>query len=182
MIWNACHLSLNIISDIFHDLTNLCGHLIISCSSFPQYLQLMMSSWHHGTLFYSRAELNLTFAVSCATVFACQATWNGGCQSSGPVRPTQTFRVDPALIFSSPLSVCNQGKHLELLEKKGQLNANKTSKTSQNIKFLNPCLYHDHPFYRHVVYFRYVFFKMELKEEKMFSHGIVLFLLLLLWL
>lgn len=56
------------------------------------------------------------------------------------LRPTQTCRADAVLIVPGPLSVwqsLDQGEHLEPLEKMGQLNANKTSKTSQNMKFLN---------------------------------------------
>lgn len=132
-------------------------------SPVPPFLSIYDSWCHHDIMeTCSTAEQNQTLlADSCVTVFACQITWNGGCKSSGPVRPTQTFRVETVLILPCPLSVwqcLDQGEHMEPLEKKGQLNANKTSKTSQNIKFLNPCLYHVHPFCTHAVYFRYIFF------------------------
>lgn len=62
MIGQAFHLPLHV---VFHDLANPCGHLIISCSSFPQYLWLMMSWWHNGNLLYSWAEPNLTCSKLC---------------------------------------------------------------------------------------------------------------------
>lgn len=107
-------------------------------SLIPPFLSIYDSWRHHDiTETCSTAEQNQTLlAASCLTVFACQITWNGGCKSSGPVRPTQTFRVDPVLIFPGPRSVwqcLDQGEHLEPLEKKGPLNANKTSKTSPNM-------------------------------------------------
>lgn len=160
----------------------------ILLSLVPPFLSIYDSWCHHDMMeTCSMAEQNQALlTASYVTVFACQITWNGGYKSSGSVRPTQTCRADAVLIVPGPLSVwqsLDQGEHLEPLEKMGQLNANKTSKTSQNMKFLNWWLYHVHPFCRHAVYFRYIYIYifMELKEEKIFSHGIVLLLLLLLW-